>query len=363
MVRSNFRSVSAVLAIGLAGLAPSVSHGQAADVKTAEQVYKNITQLKGTPADQLPAAMQFISASLGVECSFCHVEGKPEADDKRAKQTARSMIAMQMAINKESFNGRPQVTCYSCHRGATNPVAVPTVMATEGEMKPPTAAGAPRGGGAPQVTADQILEKYIAAVGGADAVNKINTRISKGVIQVAGNETQTEILQKAPNKRLSISHQGNSDSFTAYDGTGGWMGTAARNRDMSATDAASYEIDAELHFPTRIKEIFPQLRPGRPETVNGTDCNVLNGSTAARMQVRMYFAKDSGLLVRLVRYTDTPLGRMPVQIDYSDYRDADGVKIPFKWTLARPAGRFTTQLKEVQSNVPIDDSKFAKPAK
>jgi len=141
------------------------------------------------------------------------------------------------------------------------------------------------------------------------------------------------------------------------------MGTADRNRDMSATDAASYAIDAELHFPTRIKEIFPQLRPGRPETVNGTDCNVLNGSTAARMQVRMYFAKDSGLLVRLVRYTDTPLGRMPVQIDYSDYRDADGVKIPFKWTLARPAGRFTTQLKEVQSNVPIDDSKFAKPAK
>lgn len=361
MLRSSLWSVPTVLAIGFAVFSPRVSSAQAADVKTAGQVYKNVTQLKDIPADQLNASMQFISASLGVDCAFCHVEGKPEADDKNAKKTAREMIAMQMMINKESFRGRTQVTCYSCHRGAAQPVAIPAVLAVEGEMKPSSAMAPPRGG-APQVTVDQILEKYINAVGGADAVNKINTRVSKGVIQVAGSETPTEILQKAPNKRLSISHQQTGDSFTAYDGNGGWMGTAARNRDMAATDAASYAIDAELHFPTRLKEIFPQLRRGRPETVDGVECETLNGTTAGRMQVRMYFAKDTGLLTRLVRYTETPLGRMPVQIDYSDYRDADGVKIPFKWTLARPAGRFTTQLKEVQSNVPIDDARFGKPA-
>ena len=357
MLRSGIAATAALCALG------ALASGQTPEAKPAEQVYKNIVQLKGTPADQLPAAMQFISASLGVDCAFCHVEGKPEADDKRAKVTARNMIAMQMNINKESFNGRTQVTCYSCHRGATNPVAVPVVMATEGEMRTAMANAAPAAGGAPAPTADQILEKYLAAVGGADAVNKIQTRIMKGVIQVGGNETSTEILQKAPNKRLSISHQGNTDSFTAYNGSGGWMGTAARSRDMSATDAASYEIDAEMHFPARIKEILPQLRRGRPEQVNGVDCEVLNGTTAGRMQVRLYFAKDSGLLVRLIRFTDTPLGRMPVQIDYSDYRDADGVKIPFRWTLARPAGRFTTQIKEVQSNVPIDDARFEKPGK
>src|ERR1700693_3349761 len=79
-----------------------------ADVKTAEQVFKNIFKLKGTPADQLQPAMQFIAASLGVDCAFCHVEGKPEADDKATKKTAREMMAMTAMINKEAFRGRQQ---------------------------------------------------------------------------------------------------------------------------------------------------------------------------------------------------------------------------------------------------------------
>jgi hypothetical protein len=78
--------------------------------------------------------------------------------------------------------------------------------------------------------------------------------------------------------------------------------------------------------------------------------------------VRLYFDDDSGLLVRLVRYAETPLGRNPTQIDYADYRDAGGVKIPYRWTIARPGGRFTIQVNELQQNVAIDDAKFAKPA-
>ena len=77
--------------------------------------------------------------------------------------------------------------------------------------------------------------------------------------------------------------------------------------------------------------------------------------------MRLYFDKNSGLLVREVRYAETPLGRMPTQIDYADYRDSGGVKIPFRWTLARPNGRFTIQIAEVENNVPIDDARFAKP--
>jgi len=360
--RGSGAASSAVLVVAVA-LAPHAAKAQATDAKTAEQVYKNITQLKGTPADQLPAAMQFISASLGVDCEFCHVQGKFDADDKPAKRTARNMIAMQMTINKDSFNGRTQVTCYSCHRGATHPVAVPAVMATEGEMHPATASAPPAGSASAAPTADQILEKYVTALGGADAIRKTNTRILKGVIQVAGSETPTEILEKAPDKRLSISHGQRGDSFTAYDGTAGWMGSATRTRDMSPTDSASYAVDADFYFPLRIKEIFPQLRVGRPEKVDGADCDVLTGTTPGHMQIRMYFSKDSGLLVRLVRFTDTPLGRMPVQIDYSDYRETGGMKIPYKWTLARPAGRFSTEIKEVETNVPIDDAKFAKPEK
>jgi hypothetical protein len=239
-------------------------------------------------------------------------------------------------------------------------VAVPPVLESDAAPAPrtPAAAGAPA-----TVTPDQIVDKYISALGGADAMHKVSSRILKGSILAMGSDTSTEILTKAPNKRVSISHSARGDSFTAFDGTTGWMGSATGARDMSAADSAAYGLDAEFYLPIRMKELFPQLRRGRPEQVDGVDCETLTGATASRMQVRMYFAKDSGLLVRLIRYTENPLGRMPVQIDYSDYRDdGAGVKIPYRWTLARPNGRFTTQLKEVQPNASIDDAKFAKPA-
>ena len=89
--------------------------------------------LKGIPADQLIPAMQFITASLGVECQFCHVEGAFEKDDKKPKQTARKMMEMMFAINKDNFEGHREVTCYSCHRGSTDPVGTPPVMAEERE--------------------------------------------------------------------------------------------------------------------------------------------------------------------------------------------------------------------------------------
>lgn len=344
----------ATAAIGLAS-------AQSAETKTAEQVYKNITHLKGTPADQLGPAMQFIASSLGVDCAFCHVPGKFEADDKGAKKTARNMIAMTAAINKDAFGGRLQVTCFSCHRGATHPVAVPPVLETDGAgPKPPTPPAAP---GAAAPTADEILAGYVSAVGGADAMHKVTSRSMKGSISAGGNDTPIDLFTKAPNKRVSISHIGNSDSYTAFDGTIGWMGNAGRPaREMSAPEAAAAGLDAEFYLPLRIKELYTQLRRGRPETVAGAECEVLNGTAPGRPAVRLYFSKESGLLVRQVRFADTPVGRNPTQIDYADYRDSDGVKVPFRWTLSRPNGRFTIQLSEVKANVPIDDAKFTKPA-
>src|SRR6202453_1402492 len=136
-----------------ANFAPQSVRAQVApDAKTAEQVYKNITQLKGTPADQLQAAMQFIAASLDVDCTFCHVQGKYESDDKPAKKTARDMMAMTAAINTNSFRGQRQITCYSCHRGATHPVNMPPVLESDAPEKPAAAASAPGAAAAPAVT-------------------------------------------------------------------------------------------------------------------------------------------------------------------------------------------------------------------
>lgn len=337
------------------------ARGQAADVKTAEQVYKNITALKGTPADQLGPSMQFISASLGVECEFCHVQGKPEADDKPAKKTAREMIAMTLGIDKDSFRGQIQVTCFSCHHGLSHPANTPPVLESDMQARPAAPTAPPAGAAA--ATPDQIAEKYLTAVGGADAIKKLSSRVMKGSVLAGGTEAPIELYTKAPNKRVSVSHMGGRESMTAFDGTVGWTGsTGGAAHEMSASEAGGAALDAEFSLALRLKEIFPQLRRGRPEQVNGVDCDVLSGTGPARIAVRLYFDKQSGLLLRMVRSTATPMGRMPVQIDYADYKEFDGVKVPLRWTLARPNGRFTIQIKDVQDNVPVDDAKFTKPA-
>jgi photosynthetic reaction center cytochrome c subunit len=344
------RSLLMLVAVGTIALA--------ADTKSAEEVYKNITALKGTPADQLVPAMQFISASLGVECSTCHVEGKPEADDKGPKKTARAMIEMTNMINKNAFNGRQQVTCYSCHNGHERPTAIPPVL--ESDPAPRTEAARPAAG-TPQPTADDVIAKYVTAVGGADAIKKITTRVGKGEITAMGSKNSIELYTKAPNKRITITKSANGESVTAFDGTTGWMGSPSRGREMDAGGASAAALDAEFALALRIKELYPQIRRGRVEKVNGIDCEVLQGQAAGRPTIRLLFDKNTGLLTRMVRYAETPLGRNPTQVDYADYREVDGVKVPFRWTLSRTNGRFTIQLTEVKANVPVEDSRFARP--
>ncbi len=325
--------------------------------KKAGEYYKNIQVLKDIDADQLLPSMQFIAASLGVECETCHVQGANEKDDKQAKLTARKMMLMTDEINKNNFNNRRQVTCYSCHRGAEQPVPTPIIPDVEPVRaranQPPPALP----------TVDQILDKYTQAIGGAAALQKITTRVEKGNILFGENKIPIDLFAKAPNKRISITHQPNGDSMTAFDGTNGWLGNTGRPaRDMSAPDAAGAKIDADFSLALDLKQTFQRLRVIRPDKIGDKEYYVVVGQAQGIPPVRLYFDEETGLLARVLRATDTPMGRMPVQIDYADYREADGIRIPFRWTLARPGGRFTIQIDSVQQNVPIDDSKFAKPA-
>jgi len=363
-------SKSRALSIAVAACAlalPGPAHAQPAPAgKTAEQAFKNIQALQGTPADQVFPAMQFVAASLGVECGFCHVEGKFDSDDKPAKKTARKMIAMTLAINKESFNGHKDVTCYTCHRGSHDPVGAPPVVSSDAEPEHANehAEAAPAAASAAAPTADQILEKYVAAIGGAEALHKISSRVSKGSIAFGGHETPIEVFAKAPDKRMSVTHAASGDSITAFDGQGGWLGggTGHPARDMSGQEAEAARLDADFYFATHIKEIFSGFRVGHPDKIGDRPVYALNCMRQGQPPVRLYFDQSTGLLLRQVRYTDTPIGRSPTQIDYADYREVDGVKAPFRWTLARVNGRFTIQIQEAKQNVPIDDAKFAKPA-
>jgi Photosynthetic reaction centre cytochrome C subunit. len=338
----------------------------AAPGKTAVQAYKNIQILKDIPADQLVPSMQFISASLGVECGFCHVAHAFEKDDKKEKQTARQMMTMMFAINKNNFDGHREVTCYSCHHGSADVTGTP-IIAEETDASDHSHENAPAAEAGKSATArpsaDQVIDKFLQAVGGVDALDKVNTRIERGHISFDGHETPIEVYAKAPDKRLSVMHMPGNDSTTAFDGQTGWLANGVHPpREMNAAESAGAKIDAELNFPQNLKHMFDEFRVGRTEKIGDQDETVVFGRKQGQPPVKLYFDPQSGLLTRAVRYTETPLGRLPVQIDYSDYREVGGIKTPEQWTLARPGGRFTIQIDTVDQQQPIADSKFAQPS-
>jgi photosynthetic reaction center cytochrome c subunit len=346
-----------------AGGAPSA--GNTAGPKKAEDQYKNIQALKGIPADQLIPAMQFIATSLGVGCEFCHVEGAFEKDDKEQKKTARKMMEMMFAINKENFEGHREVTCYSCHRGSTDPVGTPPVMMDEPKGMGDARKAEEKGEGAEASgpPADRLFDKYLQAVGGGAAIEKISSRVMKGTIGLGDRDVAIDIFSKDPDKRVSFTHTPEGDSVTAFNGHEGWLGIPGHAvREMHGPDIDGAAMDADLHFAAHLKTMFSEVKVRGAEKVGDHDAYVVIGQRDGKTPLELYFDAQSGLLVRLVRYGETPLGRMPTQIDYADYRDAGGVKIPYRWTLARPGGRFTIQVIEVKENVPVDDAKFARPA-
>jgi len=326
-------------------------------VKTASEQYKNIQVLKDIPADQLVPAMQFMTASLGVECEYCHVHGAFDKDDKKAKVTARKMITMMLAINRDNFEGHREVTCYSCHRGAANPTATPVIGKEESapieEVANSEKSVLP--------SANQLLDKYLAAVGGAAALQKVTSREAKGTATFSGQSVAVDVYAKAPDKRLSVMHLKDGDSLTAFDGRQGWLSVPGRVHMMSAAENAAARIDADFYFPIDIKTMYEKYRVESGEKIDGHDTYLVIGQKEGQPPLHLYFDTQMGLLIRLVRYADTPLGRNPTQIDYADYRESDGVKVPFRWTLARPGNQFTIQLEQLKLNVGIDDGKFAAP--
>jgi photosynthetic reaction center cytochrome c subunit len=336
-------------------IAAAFAQSQPPAPKTIDQVGKNIQVLKGVPADQLNPTMGFIAASLGVGCDHCHVAGAFDKDDKKPKVVARQMMQMMFAINKENFDGKRVVTCYSCHQGSQAPVAVPIIA--EEEAKPEKAPATL------EITADQILDRYVQAVGGADTIQKISSRVEKGkATTFGGHEFPVEVYQKGSDKRASYLHTPQGDSVTVYDGHGGWMTMPGRpSRELSGGDLDSAKSDADLQFPLTVKQSFAEVKVRGIEKVNGHDTYVVTGSRADLPPVNFYFDQQTWLLLRELRYTETPLGQFPTQVDYTDYRASGGTKIPFQWSVARPGSKFVTHIEEVQNNVPIDDSKFSKP--
>lgn len=339
----------------------------------AEQVFKNVQVFKGVPVDEFMGAMGFFSNALSANCTYCHVGDGGGGWDKYAedigpKQTARRMVLMMNAINKTYFGGRRVVTCVSCHNGANRPKVAMSVAAVYGTA--PTddpddiskqAPGAP--------SAEQVLDKYIDAIGGVSRLASLTSFVAKGTYLGYGEaeKSPVEIVAKAPSQRTTVIHALGGDSTTTFDGRAGWIAVPETDspvplRPLTGGDLEGARLDADLSFPTRLKQVLGNWRGAVPTTLDDRDVFVIQGTSPGRSPVKLYFDATSGLLVRIVRYTDTPVGRNPTQIDYADYRDVAGVKMPFRWIVAWQSGHATFELTSVQPNVPVDAARFAQPA-
>jgi photosynthetic reaction center cytochrome c subunit len=336
------------------------SHGSSLAV--AEAVFKNIQVLKGVSSDQLVPAMKFITASLGVQCTYCHVQDHFDKDDKKPKQIARDMMRMMLAIDKGSFGSNQEVTCYSCHRGSLRPEAIPIVENEVESKQGASIISPPERLPVNMPTADQLIDKYIQALGGAAAIEKITSREEMGTTILGGQTVSIEVFDLDPDKQAVVLHLPPGDSMTVFDSHAGWLSMPGRPvRDMQGSELDAARMDADLHFPLHIKHAFDELRVEYPEKIGSRDSYVISCKKVGQPPVKLYFNEQSGLLKRLLRFAESPLGLVPTQIDYDDYRTVDGVQTPYRRTVARPGESSTIQLKQIRQNIPMDDAKFVRP--
>jgi photosynthetic reaction center cytochrome c subunit len=351
----------------------ALAGGQAAPAEKppmAEDVFKNIQVLKGIPPDEFMGTMSVFSAALGESCETCHDGSGGWAsyalDTVPRKRTARRMVTMMAAINQANFGGRQAVTCFTCHRGSDRPRITPSLAEVYGEAPPEGPDDGVRP--APDApSADQILDKYLQAVGGASRLAGLTSFVAKGNsggYGPEGDKRPVEIFAKAPGQRTTIIHTLDGDSTATFDGRGGWYAAPHRPVPVLALTGGELDgarLDAQLSFPAQIKQAFSGWRAGAVTTINDRPAQVLQGTSPGGTLATLYFDRESGLLVRLVRFASSKVGRRPTQIDYADYRDVGGVKLPFRWTLTWLSGVDTFELTEVRPNIPIDAAKFGKP--
>jgi photosynthetic reaction center cytochrome c subunit len=367
MIKLRVAAIFVALAIGAflsTGVLLNAQSGSAPPVppssKTAEQAFKNIKVLKDVPSDQLIPAMQFMTSSLGVQCDFCHMQGSFDKDDKKPKQIARKMMQMMIIINQENFDSHRQVTCFTCHRGSPKPVAIPIISA---EATPPFPQGLDEEAPPANLpSVDQILDKYVQAVGGMPAIEKVRTRVEHGKVTFGPKQFPVDIFVQGPDENAVVMHLPNGDNVTVSNGQEGWSSAPGRPlREMSSSDVASARFDADPQFPADAKKVFKELRVEKEDKIGDRQDYVVIGAREGQPPMRLYFDEQSSLLVRQVRYADSPLGLNPTQIDYSDYREQDGIKTPFRRVISQPRGGSTIQIEQMQQNAPIDKMKFAKP--
>ena len=381
VVRKRIYSILAVMVVCFMGLTalysqPGPAPQAAAKPQMAEQAFKNVQVLRGIPVKEFMETMGFICASLSMTCTDCHGDSSASswaeyATDSPLKQTTRRMIVMVNTINSTNFGGARKVTCYTCHRGTQHPVVLPSLAAQYAEPPaddPDDVEILPNSRA--KVTVDQILDKYLQAIGGAAAASKLTSFTAKGTYEGFDSDfgkVPFDIYAKAPNMRATFAHMKAGDSTNSFDGKEAWQAGPAvlvpvPLVPLVGADLEGARVDAMLAFPGQIKQTLTDMKAGFPPVdIDGHPVEVVEGKSGGA-RVKLFFDKQTDLLVRQARFADTAIGTVATHVSYADYRPVAGVKVPFKWEVTWVDGQATIILSAVTPNASVDEAKFGKPA-
>jgi hypothetical protein len=274
------------------------------------------------------------------------------------------MIVMMNTINKNYFGGQPRVSCFTCHNAKNRPEYVPSLALQYGELleDPNSMRIFPDD----RTTVAAVFDKYLQALGGAQRLSAVTGVVARGTYEgfnTGGNQFPIEIAAKAPNQRTQVVRTVDGDAVKTFDGRAAWAAEGWRPLPLLALTGGNLEaarIETMQLFPATIRAAFSQWQVSST-TIDDRTVQLLQGQNANSLPVNFYF-DQAGLLVRIVRWNRTAVGTVPMQFDYSDYRDVAGVKMPFKIVNTWTDGQNTITLTEIQPNANIPATRFATPA-
>ena len=360
-----------LLSVGLAN-AQAAQAAQQPKPQMAEELFKNIPVIKGIPVDEFMDTMGMFANALAMNCVDCHTSDSTSAWENFAKDTplkimARRMALMVQGINKNNFGGERKVTCYTCHHGEQKPKSnAGLTVQYSAPVDDPNEVDIPPRGYPNSPTPDAVFNKYIQAVGGAQRAGAITSITAKGTY--VGYDTDhakvaVEVVAKAPNQRSHIVHALFGDKVTVTDGRNGWFASPDKPAPLIQLTGGNLDgakLDTMVLFPGLVKTMATNWRVGST-SIEDKDVQVVQG-TVNGQNFNLYFDEDTGLLVRMVRFADSLMGRVPTQMDFSNYKDVNGVKLPFTIITTWTDNQTTTELTSIQANGPVDAAKFNRPA-
>jgi hypothetical protein len=321
---------------------------------TSGEEFENIEILTDMPAVQMGKVMNIMSASLGVSCNHCHQDFDFAKEGLAQKDIARKMLAMTFKLNDENFNGRPVVTCNTCHRGQTHPTSELIALPIPAPAVPPPAT-------AIALPAD-IIANYLAVLGEPTNLRRIeNRKIHAERVEPNGQTEPETIWQTSNGNSHTLTQYGDVAVIEGFDGTRAWKTVQSKRLSLKTDEAEQIRLESLLAFPRQADEYFHAFDLAQAELLGDRKVIVLSKKGTETSADQLFFDAQSSLLIRRTSSIPTVLGAFKYQIDYGDYQEFEAVKLPTTIHFSVPGIRWTRRVLRVESNVEIDTQLFVGP--